>query len=80
MAHGLAFGGGEARDVGDDRLGHVLGDPRCGAFFSVATDLTNHDNQIGIGVVFESFQSIDVGGSHNRVTANTNAGGEAQVA
>ena len=58
----------------------MLGDPGCGAFFGVAADLADHDDKVRVGVVFESFQSIDVSGSHNRVAADTDAGRETQIA
>ena len=58
----------------------MLADPGCGAFFGVAANLADHDDEVRVGVVFESFQGIDVSGSHNRVAANADAGRKSQVA
>ena len=79
MPHGAALGCGEAGDVGDDRLGHVLADVGGGAFLGVAPDLTDHDDQTGVGVGLESGQGVNVGGADHRVPTDADAGGEAQV-
>ena len=53
VAHLLAGGCGEAGDVADHRLGHVLADEVRGALLGVAADLTAHHDQLGLGVVLE---------------------------
>src|SRR5688572_4348077 len=47
VAHRLALGGGEARDVADDRLGDVGLDEVGRTLFGVAADLTDHDDRLG---------------------------------
>ena len=80
MAHRLALGGGEARDVGDDRLRHVLLDPRGRALLGVAADLADHDDEVRVGIRLESRQRVNVGGAHDRVAADPQARRETEVA
>src|SRR5699024_9109739 len=79
VAHGLALGRGEAGDVADDRLGHVVLDEGCGALFGVAADLADHDDGFGVRVGLEGFESIDVRGADDRVSADADGGREAEV-
>src|ERR1700721_311136 len=58
VAHRLALGPGEARDVADDRLGDVLLDERRGAFLGVAADLADHDDGGGLRVVLEGGEAV----------------------
>ena len=54
-------------DVGGDVLGRAL--------FGVATDLTDHDDRVGLGVFVEGLEHIDEVGAVDGVTANANTGG-----
>src|SRR5829696_265802 len=70
VAHRLALGGGEARDVGDDgglhlRV-HVLG----GELLSVAPDLPDHHHAPGLGVGLELLEDLDEVGPDYRVSAD----------
>ena len=53
MAHGLAGRRGEARDVGDHRLGHVGDDVLRRLLLGVTADLAAHHDQLGLRVVLE---------------------------
>src|SRR5580704_5423076 len=66
VAHRLARWRGEAGDVADDRLGHVVGDEVGGALLVVATD---HD-QFGLRVVLEQPDHVDEVGSGHRISAD----------
>src|SRR3546814_5981650 len=57
VAHRLALGGGEARNVADDRLGDVRLDEVGRALFRVAADLTDHDDRLRLGVRSEEHTS-----------------------
>ena len=56
MAHRLAGRGGEAGDVADHRLGDVALDELGRPLLGVATDLTDHDDRVGVRVVLERGQ------------------------
>ena len=77
VAHGLALGSGEPRDVADDRLGDVVLDVRRGPLLGVAADLADHHDRVGLGVVLERLEAVDVGGADDRVAADADGGGEA---
>jgi hypothetical protein len=79
VAHRLALGSREARDVADDRLGHVVLDVGRGPLLGVAADLADHDDRLGLGVLLEGLEAVDVGGADDRVAADADAGGEAEV-
>ncbi|OKL53067.1 hypothetical protein BSZ39_11465 [Bowdeniella nasicola] len=79
VSHGLALGSGEARDVADDRLRHAVLDVGRGALLGVATDLTNHDDEFGLGILFERLERIDVDRADDRVATDADARGEADV-
>jgi len=57
----------------------VLSNPVGGVLLGLATDLTNHDNALGLGVVGEALQAVDEVGTVERVTANADAGGLAEA-
>ena len=79
MPHGLTFGCCESGDIPNDRFGDVCRNVLGGPFFSITTDLTDEDDYLGVWIPLESLQSIDVGGAHHRVPADTNTGCEANV-
>src|SRR5215212_880157 len=59
VAHGLALGGGEARDVGDDRGAHLALDVLGGELLGVAPDLTYHHGAFGLRVRLKQAQDLD---------------------
>src|SRR3954454_21267284 len=76
MAHRLALRCGEPRDVSDDGLRDVgLDELRC-ALLGVATDLADHHDRVGLGVVLERTEAVDVRRADDRVSANADAGRE----
>ena len=79
VAHGLALGGGEARDVADDRLGDVLRDEVRRTLLGVAADLADHDDQVGVGVGLERLEGVDVRRADDRVATDADGGREADV-
>src|SRR5690606_9806658 len=79
VAHGPAGWGGEAGDVADDRLGDVVPDELRGALLRVPADLADHDDGVGVGILLERRQGVDVGGPDDRVTADADTRGEADV-
>ena len=80
VAHGLALGGGEARDVADDRLGDVVLDVVGGTLLGVAADLADHHDRIGLRVLLEGLEAVDVRRADDRVAADADRGREAEVA
>src|SRR5690606_6160828 len=79
VAHRLALGGGEAGDVTDDRLGDVLLDVRGGTLLGVAADLADHHDRLGLRVVLEGLERVDVRGADDRVAADADGGREPEV-
>ena len=74
MTHGLALGSGEAGNITDDGLGHVRLDEVSSTLFSVSTDLTNHDDDLGLRVSLERSKGVDVRGSDDGVTTDSDCG------
>src|SRR5450755_908891 len=79
VAHRLALGRGEARHVGDHGLGHVLLDEGRRPLFRVAADLADHDDRVGLRVLLERPQAVDVGSADDRVPADADGRREADV-
>ena len=80
MAHRAALGRGQARDVGDDRLGHVVLDVGGGFGLLRAADFADHADDMGVGVGLEPFQDVAEGGAVDRVAADADRGGDADAA
>ena len=80
VAHRLALGRREACDVADDRLRDVLLDVGCGLLLSVATDLADHHDRLGVGVCLECLERVDVRRADDGVTTDADRGREAVVA
>src|SRR5918998_1817694 len=59
VAHRLALGGGEARDVGDDGGLHLFVYVLGGELLGVAPDLPDHHDAFGLGVSLEFLQDLD---------------------
>ena len=70
VAHGLALGGREARDVADDRLGDMVHDVCRGTLLGVHADLADHDDRVSVGVVLKRLEAVDVRGPDDRVAAD----------
>ena len=70
MAHGLSLRRSKAGDVSDNRFGHILGDESRGPLFRVASDFTDHDDGVGVRVLLESSEAIDMGRPDDGVTNN----------
>src|SRR5690606_13896969 len=79
VAHGLALGRGEPGDVAHDRLGHVLLDEGGGPLLRVPADLTDQHDRLGLRVLLERLEGVDVRGADDRVATDPDAGGEADV-
>ena len=73
---------GWCRCTGDKRrhwFGHMIFDVLGCLLFSVATDLSDHDDCFGGRVIFKHFQHIEMAGPIDRVSTDTDAGGLADV-
>ena len=58
VAHLLAFRRGEACNVGDNRLGHMLGCPLGRILFGTTADFTDHHDSLGGIIVFERLKRL----------------------
>src|SRR6266540_2817438 len=70
VAHRLAGRGGEAGDVGDDRLRHLRLDEGGGLLLVVAADLTDEDHELGLVVRLEAGEHVGEGRADDRVAAD----------
>ena len=70
VAHALARRRRDARDEADDRLLHVLLRPARGGFLVGAPDLADHHDRVGIRIVVEQAQHVDVLETVDRVAAD----------
>ena len=77
VAHLLAGRGGEAGDVGDDRLGDLGGDELGRPLLGVAADLADHHDQLGLGVGLVQREDVDEVGADDRVAADADDRGVA---
>ncbi len=75
----LPFGCGEAGDVGNDGLGHVVLDPGGSALLGVTTDLADHHDQFSLIVRVEQRQHVDEVTSRYRIASDPDAGRLAQA-
>src|SRR5262249_49071939 len=73
LTHPSAGRRGLSRDEGDDRLPEVRLDPRGGVFLGAAADLADHDHRVGVRIVREQLQRVDVGRADERVAADADA-------
>src|SRR5699024_10528905 len=79
MAHGLSFRRGKSGDVRNDWLGHILRDVVGCVLLSIAADLANHHDCLGVRIPLELFNRSNVSGTNDWITADTNAGGKSDV-
>src|SRR5690348_8875953 len=79
MSHAAARRSGNSGDEADDRLFDVLLNELRGFFFRITADLTDHDNGLGLRILFEQRQDIDKPGAVHWIAANADAGGFAQA-
>lgn len=70
MAHLLAFRRREACDIGDDRLGHMLGCPLGSILFGATANFTNHHDGLGGIIVFEYFKGLLQRGANDGIAAS----------
>src|SRR5262249_918019 len=63
------------RDEGNHRLLEIRFDPRGGVLFGRPADFPDHDDGVGVWILREQFQRIDVRGSDERIATDTDAGG-----
>src|SRR5829696_2690486 len=80
VTHRLALRRGEARHIPDHRLGDVRPHEVGGPLLGVPADLADHDDRIGLRVVLERREAVDVGGPDHRVAADPDRRREADVA
>nr|GME07389.1 Uncharacterised protein [Ipomoea batatas] len=74
VAHTFALRCRYARNVADNRLGHVLFDERSSFFFRTTTDFTDHDDRFSLWIVLEHFQDVDEVRARDRVAADADTG------
>ena len=79
MAHALARGSSNTRNVGDHRLGDVLADELGGRLFVRATDFANHDDAFGLRVLLEQGQHVHEVHAANRVATDADASALAEA-
>ncbi len=77
MAHLAALGRGEARDIGDDGLGHVVADVFRGLGFLRSADLADHHDGIRVRIGLEELENVLEGGAVDRIAADAHAGRDA---
>ena len=63
----------------DDRLLEVRLDPGGGLFLGAAADLADHDHGVGVRIVGEQLQRVDVRRADQRIAADADAGRLAQA-
>src|SRR5690606_13690112 len=74
MTHTLPLGCRHARDVGDDRLRHVLLDVRGRVLLRLAADLAHHHDALRLRIVLEELQAVVEIESLDGVAADADAG------
>ena len=70
VAHLAARRGGDAGDVTDDGLGHVVLDEPRRLFFGRPADLPDHHDGAGVGVLLEGGQAVDEARARHGVAAD----------
>lgn len=72
MTHSSAGRSRDSGDEGDDGLvGGVVGlEEVCGILLGGTTDLTDHDDSVGLSVLEEDLEAVDEVGAGERVTAD----------
>ena len=79
MAHALARRCGDASDEADHRFLHVVLGPARGVHFVRSADLADHDDGVGVGIVVEHLQHVDVLQAVDGVAPDADGGGLAQA-
>lgn len=74
MAHAFAGGCGSACDERCDGFGDMFCDEGCSFFFVGASDFADHQNAIGIRVVLEHAQAVDVVHASDGIASDADAG------
>src|SRR3990172_11873255 len=78
MAHAFSGRRGDAGDESDDGLFHVVLDPVCGGLLVRAADLPDHHHRIGVRIVVEQTQHVDMLQAVDRIAARAHGAGLAQ--
>ncbi|KAI6771004.1 hypothetical protein HG531_009859 [Fusarium graminearum] len=75
VTHSSSRGSGDTSDEADDGLATVDGvgllEELGGVLLGGTTNLTNHDDTVGVGVLGEDLEAVDEVGAGEGVTANT---------
>ena len=74
VSHPLARRRGHARDEADDRLFHVVLRPQRGGLLVAAADLADHHHGVGVRIVVEQLEHVDVLQAVDRVAADADRG------
>jgi hypothetical protein len=80
VAHRLAGRRGDAGDVADDRLRHVLRDELGRLFLGRAADLAAHHDQLGLRVLLEERDDVDEARTRDGVAADADDARVAEAA
>lgn len=74
VAHSASWWSGDTSDEADNWLSSqvVVSQEICGLLLCRSTDLTNHDDTIGLLILQEDSQAVDEVGSREWITTNTN--------
>src|SRR5690606_32665914 len=78
VSHASSGRGGGPGDEGGDGFVAVFGGPGGGFFFGSAADLADHDDGLGLRIVVEHLEHVEVGGAVDGVAADADAGGLAE--
>src|SRR5882672_3479762 len=78
VAHALAGRRGDAGNETDHGFFHVGLDPARGVLFIGPADLAHHDHRVGLGIVVEQLQHLDMLHAVHRVAADAHARGLAK--
>jgi len=73
MSHPPPWGGSHTGNEANDGLGAVGRDPLSSLLLSRTSNLSNHDDSLGLGVVLEPLQAVDKVGSVERIASNSDA-------
>ena len=67
MAHASSLRRRQTRNIGDQRLLHVVAGPECGFRFLRAADLADHQHGVGARILLEQLQHVLEGRAVDRV-------------
>ena len=79
VAHATAGRRGRSGDKASDGFGAIVFDPAGGFHLGIAADLTDENDAVGLGIGVEQFDDIEMRGAVDRIAADTDASGLADV-